>query len=140
MIEFPQHGFEFKRIVLVVDVNEEALKSNKGIDRRLDLEKTGVETLRNLKEAILANSLDCIVLNHPSELSARGFLDENDLVLSIYGGEISRNRMSLVPAVCEAHGISYIGPDAYGRVICQDKAVSKSLALEAGFKAPKHRL
>jgi D-alanine-D-alanine ligase len=48
--------------------------------------------------------------------------------------------MALVPAVCEAMGLSYIGPDAYGRVICQDKEVSKALAAEAGLKVASHRI
>ena len=37
----------------------------------------------------------------------------------------SINRKVLVPSICEAYGIRYVGADAYVQHICQDKALSK---------------
>lgn len=62
---------------------------------------------------------------------------KNDLVFSIYGGENSRNRLALVPAICEAYGIKFVGPDAYDRIICQDKDISRNIAAKNGMFIPK---
>ena len=53
---------------------------------------------------------------------------KEDLVITIYGGAGSRNRMALVPAVCEAYQIKFVGADTYARIICQDKYLSKEFA------------
>lgn len=42
--------------------------------------------------------------------------------------------------MCEVNDLRYIGPDVYGRVICQDKEVSKNLARECGIGTPPHRI
>jgi D-alanine-D-alanine ligase len=48
--------------------------------------------------------------------------------------------MALVPAICETFDLTYVGPDVYGRIICQDKEVSKAIAVQAGLKTPPHRI
>jgi D-alanine-D-alanine ligase len=62
------------------------------------------------------------------------------LVLSIYGGERSRNRMALVPAMCEGLSVRFVGPDAFGRLYCQDKELSKRLALQCGVLTPRYHM
>lgn len=61
---------------------------------------------------------------------------KNDIVFTIYGGTASRNRMALVPAICEAYSIKFVGADVYNRVICQDKQLSKDIARRNGLKTP----
>lgn len=60
----------------------------------------------------------------------------NDIVFTIYGGNSSRNRMALVPGICESYNIKYVGADVYNRIICQDKNISKELAKKAGILVP----
>ncbi len=60
----------------------------------------------------------------------------NDIVFTMYGGNSSRNRMALVPGICESYNIKYVGADVYNRIICQDKNISKELAKKAGILVP----
>jgi D-alanine-D-alanine ligase len=48
--------------------------------------------------------------------------------------------MALTPAVCEAFGLTIIGPDAYGRIVAQDKEIAKRLALDCGILTPAWRV
>jgi D-alanine-D-alanine ligase len=60
----------------------------------------------------------------------------DDVVISVWSGEHSRNRKALVPSICEAYGIRYVGADTYTNVLAQDKALSKSIARQFGFHTP----
>lgn len=65
---------------------------------------------------------------------------KNDIVFSIWSGRKSRNRRALVPSICEAYGISYVGADAYANIICQDKILSKQFSLKNGISTPNYLL
>lgn len=129
-----------KRIIVIADQIDIESNIAKPFEMRADLEQTDSETLSALTSAIKSLGFDCMVYNHPHELATSALSHSKDTVLSIFGGAKTRSRMCLVPAICETFDIDYIGPDAYGRIICQDKAISKSLAVEAGFNVPKDKL
>ena len=74
--------------------------------------------------------------NDPSELQDNIAKHKEDLVLSIWSGKGSRNRRSLVPAICESYSIRYVGADAYTSIVCQDKELSKKVLNEVGFAVP----
>lgn len=65
---------------------------------------------------------------------------KNDIVLSIWSGMSSRNRKALVPSICEAYDIKYIGADTYAQIICQDKELSKRICKKSGIKTPNYQL
>ena len=70
-----------------------------------------------------------------------GFIDRieqhrDHLVISTWAGERSRNRRALVPAVCEAYGVAYVGADAYTGAVCQDKHLAKRLCADFGLATP----
>lgn len=130
--------FPFLGVVIIADlVDGETLTP---LHARRDLEQTSPETLKELCAVIELLGLKAHHYSHPKILAENASKHRHDVVLSIFGGEVSRSRMALVPAVCESMGLSYIGPDAYGRVICQDKEISKTLASEAGLKTAQHRI
>src|SRR5687767_5622171 len=60
----------------------------------------------------------------------------NKLVFPLWRGGASRNRTAIVPAVCEARGLAYIGGDALVQTLCQDKSISKLCLRSAGFDVP----
>jgi D-alanine-D-alanine ligase len=75
----------------------------------------------------------------------KDFLDNiqrhaDDVVISVWSGEHSRNRKALVPSICEAYGIRYVGADTYTNVLAQDKALSKAIARQFGFISPPSAL
>lgn len=66
------------------------------------------------------------VYNHPRQFMDNIYLHQDDIVFSaIWSGVDSRNRKSLIPALCEAYHIKYIGADAWVSSLCQDKSLSK---------------
>jgi D-alanine-D-alanine ligase len=65
---------------------------------------------------------------------------KDDLVFTIYGGRRSRNRMALVPAICESYGIKFVGADTYARIVCQDKQISKEVIRRFELKTAEYLL
>lgn len=132
------HSLPFKNVVLIADL----LRSGASVPHhhRRDLEQTDPHNIKELIEAITSLGVDVHHYEHPKELAEHAEQHKDDVVLSVYGGAVSRNRMALVPAVCETFGLTYVGPDVYGRIICQDKEVSKAIADQAGLQTPSHRI
>jgi len=125
----------------VVVVADEIVGRNIGpLWSRRDLEQSDHQTVQQLLTTIQAIGREVVHYQTPQELANKASRHRDTVVLSIYGGEISRNRMALVPAICETHNLAFIGPDVYGRVIAQDKEVSKRLALDVGLKTPPWRI
>lgn len=120
-------------IVLIAD----RIENKKNLDMNSDvLEQIGDEYFFEI-----FNSLNrvCRHVTHYNDLPT--FIDniakhKKDLVFTIYGGNTSRNRMALVPGICESYNIKYVGADVYNRIICQDKNISKELAKKMGFLVP----
>jgi D-alanine-D-alanine ligase len=132
------YTFPYRGVVIIADLWDE--ETSIPICLRRDLERTDPTTLQSIRDAIHTLGLEVHHYQTPKDLAKCANRHSADVVLSIFGGAASRSRMALVPAICEAFGIAYIGPDAYGRIICQDKEVSKSLAYEAGLRIPSHRI
>lgn len=78
------------------------------------------EALSNLSECVIHYNSPNIFLDNIAQHS-------NDIVLTIWSGEASRNRKAIVPSICEAYNIPYVGADAYLQIIAQDKHVCKNL-------------
>jgi len=132
-------NFGFHEVLLVADLYDPNTSTTPVAERR-DLERTEGETFLALKAAIESLGLQVRHCSHPSQLRRYAWKARHAIVLSIYGGEASRNRMALVPAVAEALGLRFIGPDTYGRIIAQDKEISKRLALDCGLRTPPWRV
>jgi D-alanine-D-alanine ligase len=133
-------SFDFADLVLVADMwDEVASISSVNSDRR-DLEQTDESTLKEILEAANLLGLSTHHYLSPAELAQHADQHKKDLVLSIYGGSSSRNRMAITPAICEAFELRYIGPDVYGRIIAQDKGISKRLAVDCGVLTPAWRI
>ncbi|ADL55451.1 D-alanine--D-alanine ligase family protein [Gallionella capsiferriformans] len=131
--------FPFRDVVLIADKLGESEKLTP-IHKRRDLEMTDAQTLDTLRSTINSLGLRVHTYNGPDDLAKNAALHSNDIVLSIYGGRASRNRMALVPAICETFGLRFIGPDVYGRIVAQDKEVTKRLASDCGIITPAWRI
>lgn len=66
----------------------------------------------------------------------RLWLHKNDLIFPMVWGRGERNTKSILPAVCEARHIKYIGPDTYTQTLCYDKFLAKQYSQAFGFKTP----
>jgi D-alanine-D-alanine ligase len=136
----PPVAQNIETVLLVADIYESEA-CDLALDRRRDLEKSSLKTVSSILQALADLGLPAMHLQTLDDLSERAAQRrEGDLVLSIFGGDRSRNRMALVPAICESFDIRFIGPDVYGRIICQDKEISKRLALQCGVLTPSYCL
>lgn len=78
------------------------------------------------------------VYSSPKELIDNIALHQDSLVLSaIWSGVQSRNRKSLIAAICEAYKIAYLGADTFVQTICQDKYLSKLICSNYGLEIPQ---
>jgi D-alanine-D-alanine ligase len=131
---------EITTVLLVADISGRQAR-DVPVEERRDLEKSSIQTVSSIMDGISQLGVTAIHIQSLEELSQRAALHEpGDLVLSIFGGERSRNRMALVPAICESFGLRFVGPDVYGRIICQDKEISKRLALQCGVRTPRYHV
>ena len=130
--------FDFDTVVLVADLIDEV--GDRPVHERRDLERTDAKTLAAIATAIGELGLKLRHYLEPADLARNADLHRGDVVWAIYGGEVSRNRMALVPAICESFGLRYVGPDTYGRVVAQDKEISKRIAVDHGLWTPRWRL
>lgn len=65
---------------------------------------------------------------------------KKDLLFPLRYGTISRTEKGLIPSLCQANNISYIGADVYTQILCNDKHLAKLYAKEFGFSVPIHFL
>lgn len=103
---------------------------------RFDLEVSEHDTVTGIVKGIEASGYICQHLVDPTHLVSAFNANPNCVVLSIWSGENNRNRRAIVPSICEAHGINYIGADPYAAMISGDKELSKSICSEFNLKSP----
>jgi len=60
-------------------------------------------------------------------------LHKDDIVFPMYYGINLPESKSLIPALCEGHGIQYVGADMYTQALCNDKTLAKAYAREFGI-------
>ena len=128
----------FRAIVIVVDVRSPDV--DMPMHLRRDLESSSATTVAEILRAINVLGIKTYVYSSPYEFSLNAEEHQTDLIWPLYGGEGSRNRTAIVAAICEAHGLKYVGPDVYGHIICHDKEVAKNLAGSLGLVTPWHRV
>ena len=121
-------------ILLVSDVTEGFEKLDLS---RVDLEVSERKTILGIVNGIDEAGYVCKHIQDPTQLPYIAKRYPNCVVLSIWSGTENRNRRAIVPSICEAHGISYIGADPYVAMISGDKELSKTVCADFGISAPK---
>lgn len=115
------------------------------VDNRnnVDIFTTNLEFTSNRYFDALYNSAveltdNVTVYSSPAELERNIYKHTNDAIFTaIWSGELSRNRKSILPAICEANNLLYVGADTYVQSISQDKELSKIHAQQFGMKSPR---
>lgn len=85
------------------------------------------------------NKIAPSVTYYPSPESFLGHIANHKdcVVLSLWSGTHLRSRRAIVPSICEAYGITYVGADPYIQTICADKHLSKTLCATYGIQTAK---
>ncbi len=100
------------------------------------LERISFDTTKLLEDTILGLGIKVSVYDNPQKFQQNINKHLGDLVLAPWNGSESPNRLAIVPAICEAAGVAYVGADANTRIICNDKELAKVIARRAGFICP----
>lgn len=118
------------RVVLIADLADNF--SSLSLDD-LHLEMTTHETYKLIMKSLQTLCKESFFYSNPRDFMNHIGEHKNDVVLSIWSGINSRNRKALVPSICEANGICYVGADAYVHIICQDKKLTKEFCEPYGI-------
>ena len=129
---------EIDGVIFLADMIDLAANKKEFSDRR-DLEKTTPQARDDVLAGLRKAGYRVHHMEHPASLTDDLSWSRRQVVLSTYGGEISRSRTTWAPAICEAYGIPYIGLDAYGQSLCHSKMAAKQLARQCELKTPRAR-
>lgn len=122
-----------RRVVLVADrISEYAGATAESTA----LELVDDEYFTDLTTALQAIAPEVIHYDHPRQLIENAPRHRQDVIFSVWSGERSPNRRSLVAAICEAYGLAYLGPDARVAAVCQDKYLSHYVCSAFGLPTP----
>ena len=121
-------------VILVTDPALEG-KADGDYDRRID--RPSQNTALSLEDALQACCARVIRMSDLGEFTDRIGRHTESLVFPYWFGQESRSRHGLVPAICEANGVMFVGADAFTKIVCNDKELSKAICRDAGLSVPK---
>ncbi len=103
----------------------------------LELEFTEQDYFEDITQSLSAIVPKVYTYDQPSDFLNNIRKHKNHIVLSIWSGKNSRNRRALVPSICEAYNIAYVGADTYTSILCQDKYLAKQFCKKIGIRTPR---
>lgn len=102
-----------------------------------DLEKLADGYFTSMMKSLGAIAPSVTHYASPAEFMDHITEHSDSLVLSLWSGEDSRNRRALVPSICEAYGIPYVGGDSYIQTVCADKHLAKVFCHQHGINTSR---
>lgn len=92
-----------------------------------DLEKIADDYFKQMWDSLNTCSFSVVHYESPKQFLSNIEDHKNSLVFSLWSGETFRSRRAIVPSICEAYCIPYVGADPYIQTVCADKHLSKQL-------------
>lgn len=100
-----------------------------------DAEGNTLDSAKQIYNGLCSISDDVTMLTSYKDFCKNLDLYRDHIIFSTYYGKAVPNSKALIPAVCEANNIRYIGADSYTQMICNDKYLSKKYAQIWGIKS-----
>lgn len=123
-----------KNIVLIADRVTDFLDIS--LSNR-NLECIPPKYFNEIYSSLAAISNNVIHYNSPKEFCDNIYKHKKDIVLSIWSGIGSKYRKALIPSICEANNICYVGADPYVHFLSQDKFLTKQFCSQFGILGAK---
>lgn len=123
-----------KDVVLIADKTEDF--SNINLESK-NLECIPPQYFNEIYTGLDSVSKKVIHYNSPADFCNNIQKHKNDIVLSIWSGIGTKFRKALIPSICEANQICYVGADPYVHFLCQDKYLTKKFCSLYHLKSPK---
>lgn len=89
-----------------------------------------------LTQKAIQEFTSCTIYTDIKKFMNRLWLHRKDLIFPMIWGRGARNTKALLPAICEARNIAYIGADCYTQTLCYDKFLAKKYARAFNFNTP----
>jgi D-alanine-D-alanine ligase len=133
MLPLPAKRIWDGTIILVADPVDPQSPTD-AFDRRID--RPYRSTVEEISDALLNCCDQLIIVDDLTNFTTELHEHLQSLVFPYWFGESSRSRHGLVPAICEANNVMFVGADAFVKVVCNDKELSKSVCRQCGLNAP----
>ena len=104
-------------------------------DRRID--RPSQSTAQAIEDALRACCKQVVRISELGEFTDRIGRHAEGLVFPYWFGQKSRSRHGLVPAICEANDVMFVGADAFTKIVCNDKELSKAICRDVGLAVPR---
>ena len=89
---------------------------------------------RNEMVNALNNLFDYVYTTYSISEANKYLVNNKDTyVVTTYYGIAEASSKSIIPAICKAENVNYLGADAYAQMICNDKYLSKSYIKKFGL-------
>lgn len=130
-----QSGLKFwdERVILVADQVGEGRPANE-FDRRID--QPLAHTVDAIQAGLESRCSQVIRFSNLSKFAAEVGAFANSVVFPYWFGQKSRSRHGLVPAICEAADVMFVGAEAFAKVVCNDKELAKVICRQSGLATP----
>ncbi len=122
---------EWKKLVVVSDPKEK--RREYSIERN-DSEGYSQTIISDIEDALAQLADEVFVVDDIEEFARSADKLSDAIVVPCYFGSASRTSKALVPAICEATGIPYIGADSYVHALCNDKYFSRIYGRDFGLR------
>lgn len=125
----------FQKVVIIAEKTNYTEKTNM-YSEELDFSTEKITT--DFIEALREVGYQIVYYENPKKFLENISLHKNDIVFAtLWGGKHSRNKRSIIPAICEAYDVCFVGADAYVRALCQDKFLTKLYLKNFNFLLPR---
>jgi len=101
-----------------------------------DLDMTTPEQAARIRELMECVVEDVTVFFDLSDFIRHAPKLRDAVVWPHWNGSRNRNRTGYAAAICEIHGLRYVGPDPYARLLANDKSLFKVFLRRAGLQSP----
>jgi D-alanine-D-alanine ligase len=101
-----------------------------------DLDMTTPEQAVHIRDLMKSAVDDVTVFFDLADFTRQAPKLHDAVVWPHWNGSRNRNRTGYAAAICEIHGLRYVGPDPYARLIANDKSLSKVFLRRAGLESP----
>lgn len=119
------------KLVLITDKNEKI--------EHADISNRNLEGNNELSTQKISTAIIEVVEDFEIYTNVNRFLEKigrykNALIFPMKYGYNAPNSKSIIPGICEAANLRYVGADDYAHMICNDKYTAKLFAKEFGIK------
>lgn len=125
---------KFDKIVFITDKERDNREFSL---KKRDGEGNSKKGIQEISEALKSISHNFILIDDIQKFVDNVIEYKDAIVISTYYGEASNNSKILIPAICEANHIPYIGANSYLHGVFNDKYLTKSILKSFDIKTPK---